>query len=54
VLNARKLYARQVVVITFDLKTRQFQVRPAESEDVILAFRPDWLSVAAITGLGKE
>jgi len=54
VLNAKTRYARQVVVITFDLETRQFQARPAESDEVILSFRPDWLSVAAITGLERE
>jgi hypothetical protein len=53
-LNARKPYARQIVVVTFDTKTRQFQVRPPGSEDVILRFRPDWLSVPAITGLEDE
>jgi hypothetical protein len=53
-LNAKTHYARQVAVITFDLETRQFQVRPAESDNVILSFRPDWLSVAAITGLERE
>lgn len=53
-LNAKTRYARQVVVIAFDLETRQFQVRPAESDDVILSFRPDWLSVAAITGRERE
>jgi hypothetical protein len=41
-------------VVTFDTKTRQFQVRPPGSEDVILRFRPDWLSVPAITGLEDE
>ena len=50
VLNARKPYARQVVVVTFDLATRQFRVQPAESDEIILCFKPDWLSVAAITG----
>lgn len=50
-LNARIPYARQVVVITFDLETRQLQVRSAEADDVILSFRPDWLSASAITGL---
>jgi hypothetical protein len=54
VLNAKKPYARQIMVISFDLKTRQFQVRPAESDDVILVFRPEWLSVAAITGLEQK
>lgn len=54
VLNAKTRYRRQVVVVTFDLETRQFQVRLAESDDVILSFRPDWLSVAAITGLERE
>jgi hypothetical protein len=53
-LNARKPYARQIVVVTFDTKTHQFQVRPPGSEDVILRFRPDWLSVTAITGLEDE
>jgi hypothetical protein len=51
VLNATRTYRRQVVVITFDMETRQFRVRPAESDDVIMCFRPDWLSVTAITGL---
>ena len=51
VLNAKKPYARQIVMITFNARTHQFQVRPAESDEVILRFRPDWLSVAAITGL---
>jgi hypothetical protein len=53
-LNARKPYARQIVVLTFDVETLQFQVRPAESDEVILCFRPDWLSVTAITGLGTR
>lgn len=50
-LNARKPFSRQIVVVTFDLESGRFQVRPADSDDVILTFRPDWLSVAAITGL---
>ncbi len=54
VLNAKKPYARQIVVLTFNAKAHQFEVRPAESDDVILRFTPDWLSVAAITGLEKE
>jgi hypothetical protein len=49
--NVKKPYARQVVVLTFDAETRQFQVKPAESDDVILCFSPTWLSVKAITGL---
>lgn len=53
-LNARKPYARQIVVLTFDAKTRQFQVYPAESDEVIMCFRPDWLSVTAITGIEDE
>ena len=53
-LNARKPYARQIMVITFDSETHQFQVRPAESNKVILSWRPDWLSVTAITGLDDE
>jgi hypothetical protein len=50
-LNARKPYSRQIMVVTFDLDSGRFQVRPADSDDVILTFRPDWLSVAAITEL---
>jgi len=42
------------VVITFDAETRQFQVQPAESDDVILRFKSAWLSVKAITGLGDQ
>lgn len=53
-LNATRSHKRQVVVVTFDMKTCQFQVRLAESDDVILCFRPDWLSVTAITGLEDE
>jgi len=53
-LNAKKLYRRQIVVITFDAETRQFQVQPAESDDVILRFKSAWLSVKAITGLGDQ
>jgi hypothetical protein len=53
-LNARRPYTRQIVVVTFHTETGQFQVRPAESDDVILRFRPDWLSVTAITGLEDE
>lgn len=53
VLNAKKPFAHQVVVLTFDLETCHFQVRPAESNGVILSFKPDWLSVAAITGLER-
>lgn len=48
--NAKKPYTRKIVVITFNLETGQFQVCPAESDDVILCFRPDWPSVTAITG----
>jgi hypothetical protein len=51
VLNATRTHKRQVVVITFVMETRQFRVRPAESDDVIMCFRPDWLSVTALTGL---
>ena len=50
-LNAKTRYRRQIVVLTFDAETRQFQVQPAESNDVILRFKPTWLSVKAITGL---
>jgi hypothetical protein len=52
-LNAKKTYARQIVVITFDAETLQFQVRPAECNEVILRFNPAWLSVTAITGLDE-
>ena len=50
-LNARKPYARQIVVVVFNTEILQFQVSPAESNEVILSFRPDWLSATAITGL---
>jgi hypothetical protein len=50
-LNARKPCRRQIVVVVFDLESGRFQVSPADSDDVLLTFRPDWLSVAAITGL---
>jgi hypothetical protein len=53
-LNARKPYARQIVVVTFNAETRQFQVYPPESDEVIMCFRPDWLSVTAITGIEGE
>jgi hypothetical protein len=53
-LNARKPYARQIVVVTFNAETRQFQVYPAESDTVIMCFRPDWLSVTAITRIEDE
>lgn len=48
--NVSTTYARQVVVITFDRDTHQFEVRPAQSDKLLLAFRPAWLSLAAITG----
>lgn len=54
VLNAKKPHARQIVVVTFDANERQFQVSPAESDEIILCFSPDWLSVASITGLEDE
>ncbi len=50
-LNVRTAYARQIVVVTFDLGRHPFQVRPAQSNEVLLSFRPDWLSQAAVTGL---
>jgi hypothetical protein len=50
-LNLGMAYARQVIAITFDGDTHQFEVRPAQSEEVLLSFRPAWLSVASITGL---
>jgi hypothetical protein len=53
-LNARKTYARQIVVLTFNAEPCHFEVRPAESDEVILRFRPDWLSVNAITGLENK
>jgi len=54
VLNAKKPHARQIVVVTFDANECQFQVSPAESDEIILRFSPDWLSVASITGLEDE
>jgi hypothetical protein len=53
-LSVGTAYARQTVVITFDLTQRQFQVCPAQSEHILLRFCPDWLSVAAITGLDEK
>jgi hypothetical protein len=50
-LNAKKPYRRQIVVITFDEEMRQFQVKPAEADDVILHFKAPWLSEKVITGL---
>lgn len=52
-LNAKKTYARQIVVITFDAETLQFQVRPAECNEIISRFNPAWLAVTAITGLDE-
>jgi hypothetical protein len=52
-LSLGTAYARQTVVITFDLAQRQFQVRSAQSDRILLQFRPHWLSVAAITDLGE-
>jgi len=51
VLNATTAHKRQIVVITFESVLHQFQVRPVESDKITLSFRPDWLSVTAITGL---
>ena len=42
---------QQIIVVTFSAQTRHFEVRLVESDEVLLSFRPDWLSVAAITGL---
>lgn len=49
--NVRTTYANQTVVITFNYDTRQFEVRPAQSDELLRSFKPAWLSVAAITGL---
>lgn len=51
VLNVGQTHARQIVTLTFDPYAHQFQVCPAQSEVVLLRFRPAWLSVGAITGL---
>jgi hypothetical protein len=50
-LNLGTTYARQAIVVTFDNYTHQFEVRPAQSEEVLLSFRPAWLSATSITGL---
>jgi hypothetical protein len=46
-----KQYARTLVTITFDPYDRQFTVTPAQSNQSLMKFCPDWLSLMAITGL---
>jgi len=50
-LGLGKRRARTLVSVTFDPCSRQFIVTPAQSNEVLMQFCPDWLSPAAITGL---
>jgi len=49
-LSVTVRHAREVVVATFDLQGQQFVFTPAHSDEVLLRFRPAWLSAEVITG----
>ena len=39
---------QQIIVVTFSAQTRPFEVRLVESDEVLLSFRPAWLSVCLL------
>lgn len=49
-LSVTARHARELVVATFDLQGQQFVFTPAHSDEVLLRFRPAWLSAETITG----
>lgn len=50
-LSVKRAYARQVVAIIYNPCDHRFEVSPAQSNEVLLTFQPNWLSIQAITGL---